>query len=138
MSHAISSTTVVRIAVPRLESIPSIPINNTDTIFVPVIPSRRNTSESVFLIPHFANTAVIPAKKGRIYCIKYPHTSHLPKTSSFHNADKCIRLWIIHHVIYLFVAISQILEQGSFLVTLLCINIRGQFCEISIFITVKA
>ena len=94
---------MVRIAVPRLESIPSIPINNTDTIFVPVIPSRRNisakrmeaqywiyqwvqpywyhlsevhennstttvriavaTSESVFLIPHFAKTAVIPVKK---------------------------------------------------------------------------
>ena len=169
---------MVRIAVPRLESIPSIPINNTDTIFVPVIPSRRNISakrmESTVLDLSMGTTLLISPfwrawkqqyhhcpdccchirirflnstfcqnrcdsrKKGRTYWIKYPHTSHLPKTSSFHNADKFIRLWIIRHVIHLFVAISQILEQGSFLVTLLCINIRGQFCEISIFITVKA
>lgn len=88
-----------------------------------------------FLNSTFCQNRCDSRKKGGTYCIKYPHTSHLPKTSSFHNADKCVRLWIIRHVIHLFVAISHIFEQDSFLMTLLCINIRGQFCEIFIFIT---
>ena len=73
-----------------------------------------------FLNSAFCQNRCDSRKKRRTYCIKYPHISHLPKTSSFYNTDKCIRFWIIHHVIHLFVAISQILEQASFLVTLPC------------------